>query len=98
MGDVFDNLVVDVLCKFYSTLCPAGGADPAALTWFDKLTTGENATRSEYLQPSQYTLAAPWARIPQFKYSARVLVTACGERVELRLVSSRTDAGIWLRP
>jgi hypothetical protein len=31
MGDVFNNLVEDVLCKFYSALCPAGGADPAAL-------------------------------------------------------------------
>ena len=36
----------------------------------------ENAFRREYLQPSQYTLAAPLARIPQFKYSARVLVTS----------------------
>ena len=32
VGDDFDNLVVDVLCKFHSTLCPAGEADAAALT------------------------------------------------------------------
>ncbi len=76
VGDVFNNLVVDVFCEFYCALCPTGGADPAALTWFDKLTTGEKAIRSECLHPSQYTLAAPWARIPQFRYSARVLVTS----------------------
>ena len=76
VGDVFNNLVVDVLCKLNSALCPTGGADPAALAWFDKLTTGEKAIRSECLHPSQYTLAAPWARIPQLRYSARVLVTS----------------------
>jgi hypothetical protein len=50
MGDVFNNLVVDVFCEFYCALCPTGGADSAALAWFDKLTTGEKATRSECLQ------------------------------------------------
>jgi hypothetical protein len=32
VGDVFNNLVVDVFCEFHSALCPTGGADPAALT------------------------------------------------------------------
>jgi hypothetical protein len=31
-GDVFDNLVVDVLCKLNSALCPTGEADPIAHT------------------------------------------------------------------
>jgi len=32
MRNVFNNFVEDVLCKFHSTLCPAGGADAAAFT------------------------------------------------------------------
>ena len=47
MGEVLDNFAVDVLRGLHGALDAAGGAHPAALAWFDKLTTGENAIRRD---------------------------------------------------
>ncbi len=69
VGDVLDDFVVDMLptsprlrrtsCELHRSLSSTRRAHPPTFAWFDRLTTEENAIRSECLQPSQYTRAAP---------------------------------------